>query len=155
MPRIPRSAAGGLPAGGYFRGGGVTLRVLGLDALLDQLERVRDEAVDVLPESVEDELDAVLAESQEIVPVEEGDLKSTGRVVVTERGERVSGRVSYGNAAGPNKFVDYAIYVHENPDARHEPPTSWKFLEIPWRRRRGGMPAAIGRRVRQAIRRAV
>ena len=50
-------------------------------------------------------------------------------------------------------YVDYAVYVHEDPSARHAPPTQWKFLERAWRERQRAMAARIARRAAAAARR--
>jgi hypothetical protein len=81
----------------------------------------------------------VFNKSQEYVPVDTGDLRSSG--VVTEYGQKWSAgggwtghmtetpgtfgvMISYGG-----RGVDYAVIVHEDLRARHAPPTSAKYLE--------------------------
>lgn len=87
----------------------------------------------------------IRTESMRLVPVDTGRLKGTAfvRQVGLDTVE-----VGYG--------TDYALYVHEIPPpggdssglspvrpavrtARHEPPTQWKFLELPARRRLGNI----------------
>lgn len=78
----------------------------------------------------------VIAASQEIVPVEFGTLK---RSAVVEHpvieGDRVSVTIGYGygEESGPDgdTAAQYAVIVHENPEARHAPPTTFKYLERP------------------------
>lgn len=69
--------------------------------------------------------------SQELCPVDSGDLKDSARTVITmETDKRVVVNVSYG--------THYAVYVHEDLFVSHDtpnnPPTATaKFLEIPAR----------------------
>ncbi len=84
----------------------------------------------------------IMAKSKRIVPVRFGVLKSSGHVQLPViRGTRVVVVLGYGGAAAP-----YAVFVHERP-ARHKPPTSWKFLEIPFNEARVGMVRRIARRM--------
>lgn len=67
----------------------------------------------------------VYGPSQRLVPVDTGILKSSGYVIAQrDARERLLGAVGYD--------TDYAIYVHENPSARHKAPTQWKFVEQPF-----------------------
>jgi hypothetical protein len=69
----------------------------------------------------------VLNESLEIVPVDTGTLKDSGRVEkpkITVTGIEVE--ITYGGAAS-----QYAGIVHEDPNARHAEGKSYKYLEIP------------------------
>lgn len=71
--------------------------------------------------------DVVFYRSQQLVPVDTGALRSSGHVTKpVVSGGRVMVKVGYGGSAAP-----YALYVHEDPDARHALPTQFKFLEKP------------------------
>lgn len=63
--------------------------------------------------------------SQEVVPVFTGNLKDSADVKKTGRGARMAVIVYY--------TASYAIYVHENLQARHKPGKIAKFLERPFR----------------------
>lgn len=65
----------------------------------------------------------LLAKSQEIVPVDQGDLKASGYWYVMGHGLEAEGFVGYS--------APYAGYVHEMVHYYHEPPTQAKFLEQP------------------------
>lgn len=97
---------------------------------------------------------AIMAESKNLVPVSDGELRSSAYVDLPERvGTEV--RVQGGYSA------PYANAVHENPRAgktggvspsgqrykRWATVGQWKFLEIPFRRLVQGLPE----RIRQAI----
>jgi hypothetical protein len=56
----------------------------------------------------------VLEIADQIVPVDEGDLKSSGRREPEGLNGSAEYRVAYGNRAGPNKFVDYQRYVESD-----------------------------------------
>lgn len=75
-------------------------------------------------------------ESQLIVPVRFGDLRRSARTRKSGSGFKVQVRVVY--------LQDYALYVHENLEARHAPGKTAKFLERPAREKRKQI-AAIAR----------
>lgn len=56
-----------------------------------------------------------LAVTQERVPIRTGKLKRTGRVSVRVGAKQVMARIIYGDDK-----VKYAVYVHENLEARHK-----------------------------------
>jgi hypothetical protein len=65
--------------------------------------------------------------SQVLVPVDEGDLKASGYLEVKDKagGKLVEAEIGYGRGGDPH----YAVFVHEDLQAYHEPPTQAKFLE--------------------------
>lgn len=85
----------------------------------------------------------VMWESQELVPVEYGTLKRSGRVeepVID--GDTITVTVGYGYGTeyqdrveeeDPDDSTGYAIYVHEIAEYKHAPPTTFKYLEKPAR----------------------
>lgn len=104
--------------------GQVQLR--GLDKLIQQIDRgIKPQAA--LARAVYAEATTVLNESKKIVPVDDGYLKNSGKVEAPQISPKeTSVEVTYGGAAAP-----YALYVHEDPDARHAPGKTYKYLEIP------------------------
>lgn len=64
--------------------------------------------------------------SQTYVPVETGDLKRSGVIEMRLRGRRKEHvcEIGYGRSGQPF----YAVFVHENMEMGHLPPTSAKFL---------------------------
>lgn len=80
-----------------------------------------------LPEDMLAALEPTFDKSQELVPVDTGDLKDSGYLEV----EAFRGNVRVEMGYGRNNFPDYAIFVHENLEARHAAPTQAKFLEQP------------------------
>lgn len=97
---------------------------------LDEVSKVLGRGVaaqKALARAVFSEAETVLNESKKIVPVDTGVLKNSGQVnpPKIEPGA-VEVEVTYGGAAAP-----YALYVHEDPEARHEPGKTYKYLEIP------------------------
>ncbi|MEH0650664.1 minor capsid protein [Streptomyces scabiei] len=69
-------------------------------------------------------LEHVLGESQKLVPLEEGTLRRSGKVIVNG----MEGAVSYDTV--------YAKRQHEEVTWRHLPGRSAKYLEIPFNRER-------------------
>ena len=81
---------------------------------------------DYLPEDLKEALEPTFEKSQEIVPVNTGDLKASGYLEVEQF--RGGARVEIGY--GRNGFPPYAVAVHEIP-AFHQPLTRDKFLQGP------------------------
>jgi hypothetical protein len=80
----------------------MTLNDAGLRAFLAGLEGAIDQGAQETAEDVQ-------RLAQQLAPEDEGDLKATVRVLPKERdGERL---VAAGGISGPNKFVDYAVFV--------------------------------------------
>ncbi len=75
-------------------------------------------------EGLERGLEHVLGESQKIVPLEEGTLRRSGKVVING----LDGAISYDTV--------YARRQHEELTWRHLPGRSAKYLEIPMNRER-------------------
>lgn len=73
------------------------------------------------------ECQTIMRKSKKICPIDEGTLRRSGRVYLPKTDQRgdIYVDLSYG--------TNYAIYVHENMEAYHKPPTRAKFLEEPAR----------------------
>lgn len=90
----------------------------------------------------------ILERARYYVPVDTGLLKSTGRATVYISGQTAELVVSFGqdsegvDAGGGAAY--YALWVHENLDVYHAPPTSAKFLEKAERETRWKVSALIG-----------
>jgi hypothetical protein len=82
---------------------------------------------------------AAFADSQQQVPVDEGDLKGSGMVHPPERrGTTVSVLLSYGGPATP-----YAMLQHEDMELNHPNGGKAKFLEDPVVARAAGLDIRI------------
>lgn len=104
-------------------------------------------AVKALGQGLYKEATEAFARSQQEVPVDTGALRASGQV----SRPMLSGRdtvveITYGGAA-----ADYAIYVHENLEAFHNPGKKAKFLEDPVKQQIQGM----GTRLMTAVRRGL
>lgn len=77
------------------------------------------------PEMIEKMLQPVFDRSQELVPVKTGVLKSSGYIATRPSGKGAIGEVGYGKGNVP----PYAVFVHEDLDVQHTPPTQAKYLE--------------------------
>jgi len=64
-------------------------------------------------------------ESQKIVPIDTSALKSSAATASSIERSKMEVVISYGTA--------YALYVHEDLEARHKPGKTAKFLEGPFR----------------------
>lgn len=71
----------------------------------------------------------VLRESKILCPFRFGNLRGSAAIETVGSGANMDVIVHYGRDAL------YAVYVHENLDARHAPPTQAKYLEQPVRQK--------------------
>jgi hypothetical protein len=74
-------------------------------------------------------------ESQKIVPIELGVLRNSANTRMEGTGHNSAAVVSYG--------TNYAVYVHEDLEARHKPGKQAKFLEQPLREKRDRIGAIV------------
>lgn len=77
-------------------------------------------------------------ESQKIVPIDTGVLRASAN---TRMDGDAAVTVSYG--------TDYAIYVHEDLEARHKPGKEAKFLEKPYKENRKKLRDIVKREMRR------
>lgn len=112
------------PGGGSGKAA-FNMRFVNLAEWLRSMDEDWGEAIDAAREVLEGSLvKRVVNPSKRLCPVDTGALRRSvwwSAEIVAKRG--LSAVVGYD--------TDYALYVHENPDARHDPPTQWKFLEQP------------------------
>lgn len=79
----------------------------------------------VTPEALESVLQPIFDRSQELVPVDTGALKDSGYLEIRIAGNKINAEVGYGRGGVPI----YSVFVHENLEMFHEPPTQAKFLQ--------------------------
>jgi len=118
--------------------------VSGAEQIKANLARYGERVKVALSSAVYMEANNIMAISKRRVPVDTGTLKSSGYVTKPQKvGAQILVELGYGGAASK-----YALYVHEIPSpeegaphpeqwtpgkrtARHDPPTTWKYLEHP------------------------
>jgi len=98
---------------------------------MQNLERIAargQKAQRILSRAMYSEANTVLNQSKKIVPVDLGTLKNSGKVKKPVfKGSTIDVDITYGGAA-----ADYAFIVHEDPNARHAPGKTYKYLEMPF-----------------------
>lgn len=81
--------------------------------------------------------------SQKVVPVDTGVLRASVATIPTGEGFNTEVTVGYG--------TDYAIYVHENLEARHKPGKTAKYLEGPLRDNEGKLREILTTAIREEL----
>lgn len=98
------------------------MKLVGMKELKLKFRKLTNGVVNKLERNVELAALFLLRKSQEIVPVDTGALKASGKVWTN-------------HMPHPTAFVgyatEYAIYVHEILHYYHEPPTQAKYLSAP------------------------
>ena len=113
---------------------------------IQKLQRYLEAGEVAAENAVIEAADLVLELSLELCPIDTGHLRSTGQVIIDGDGYATVATVGYS--------ADYAIYVHENLEAHHKPPTQAKFLSDVYRRFRGDITRTIKKAVQNAIEKA-
>ena len=110
------------------------------------LAKMEIEAIPYVASALYGVAEEIMTASKDIVPVDTGNLKSTGHVQPPViRGRAVEVTLGYGGTSAKGGEVGYAWYVHENEDAHHEPPTKAKFLEEPINEHMRDLDVALAR----------
>lgn len=102
------------------------LKVLRVRETLQALKKRRDFNERAFANGLKQAGSFVLNESQRIVPVDTGDLRRSGFTSHEGTGAKTIVKIGYRQS--------YAIYVHENLEARHAPGKSAKYLTKPMRK---------------------
>lgn len=116
-----------------IRRGKATIKIEGMTALFRRLNKLGDNAADAAVDAFSSGGKRLFARSQDLVPVDTGALKASGRFSkprVNKRTGVVTASVVYGGQKlarlAPGDSPLYAIAVHEDPTGR-----GFKFLERP------------------------
>lgn len=106
----------------------------------------------------------VLFVAKQIVPLDQGDLRSTGEYKKTKDGDITKHTVSFGGQATRKRKsqitgkqavfnlgeVDYAIDQHET-NYDHKNGRQWKYLETPFRQMKGGIHKRINLAIKKEL----
>lgn len=134
----------------------MTFRVnaAGFDDFDRNLTAIHDRGIDEVAEALYDEFEEILAYSRdELCPERSGRLRRTAHLSGPHiRGDRIWFVMSYGTDANGTEPAPYAIYVHENVEAYHDPPTQAKFLELALQENIPGIARRVGVRVNYKLR---
>ena len=126
----------------------IRIDLIGNDKLIGLLIKGGARAATATARAILEEGQIAFAESQRLVPVETGNLRSSGQLIgPTVLGDTVEVTIAYGGADAP-----YALIVHERLDISHDSPTQAKYLEQPMLRAAEGILARIADRVEEALR---
>jgi hypothetical protein len=124
-------------------------QILGVEKVAAKLKSLAKEFPDHVAAAIYQEAQIEMTEAKRRTPVDitkdaphPGQLRASGRVSEPERkGKDITVTLSFGGAA-----IDYAVHVHENPDAIH-PVGQWKYLESVLNESRSFMATRLARRV--------
>lgn len=130
--------------------GDIRVRTAGLDRLAARLTGLAASLPDAVAAELYRDMVVVMAESQRIVPYDEGDLHDSGEVDRPEvGGGAVSVSLHYGSST-----VDYALRQHEDLTLNHPNGGQAKFLETPLHAWTDDGPKDVAQRaIRRAVRR--
>ncbi len=125
----------------------IHVEVKGIDEVFARLSEAEKALRRALAAALYMEGEMIMGESKRQCPVDTGNLRATGHVEPPEERDGViTVTLGYGGPAAP-----YAVYVHEDLNQRHNPPTKAKYLEDPARERADGLAERLGQRIRGTL----
>lgn len=122
----------------------MAVQVIGVEAVLKAFGKARKETSERIEDGLRKCANILLQASLPLVPVATGLLKGSGQVEVKGKGLNATARVIY--------EAPYAIFVHENLQAYHAPPTQARFLADAIPKVRGTMTALLRRQLSAGVR---
>lgn len=132
---------------------GRAIVLTGLRELSNIVHNGGDKALQAMAQGLYLEAQMAFNESQNLVPIDTGILKSSGHITSPKvTSDSVEITIAYGGPA-----TDYAFIVHERvyaPSGKkvyHRPPTRAKYLETPVKRRAKGMSQRLSKFVKRAL----
>lgn len=124
-----------------------TFTWLGREPLAKLLAEGGDKIVPALAQALYEEGQLAFAESQRLVPRDTGTLAGSGVLKPPDvQGDHVTVSMGYGGAAS-----DYALIVHEDPNATHTGGRTFKYLEVPVLARVPNMEANVSKRIERIL----
>lgn len=125
----------------------MTIEISGVPELLARLAVAPEVAVQAMASALYSEAQSILSDSQPLVPVETGTLRSSGAVELPAiAGTEIEVVIGYGGAA-----QDYAIVQHEHVEFAHPNGGQAKFLEQPALEHAATMEIRLAGRLSKAL----
>jgi hypothetical protein len=112
-------------------------KVTGVERVLKSVQKKRREDAVSIAEGGQKAGEIGLKKALYYCPIEKGPLRASGRVETEGKGRGAETRIEFGGPEAP-----YALWVHQDLDAKHDPPTCALFLERAVRETRGAMTKA-------------
>lgn len=128
----------------------MTSKVTNIDVVLRAIGKLRGNVEVAIAPALTKCGNAILKKSQVYVPVDTTALKKSGKVEVAGVGKGTKVTVGYGGPDAP-----YALYVHEDPGAKHAAPTCFKYLTRAVSETRGTCANLLKREMEAAVRKSV
>lgn len=124
---------------------GIAVTWDGLDQFQRMCEELAGDPGEGLEVVIEEQLEMIGRRADYYCPKDTHSLVDSRQVWVQE-GARglVDGAITYGGGpVGVKDPAEYALFVHEDPVARHKPPTRWKWLQAAFDEKRAAALKAI------------
>jgi hypothetical protein len=121
--------------------------VTGVSSFFKILERHKKDTGQKLEDGMLKYAMVVMKKGDYYCPKDTLDLVNSGHIIVEGKGLNVKFRVTYGGEDAP-----YALWVHEDLEKYHEPPTCAKWLERAIRETRGTGKSIVQRELQGGVR---
>lgn len=99
----------------------------GADQVMANLRKLKAFAPDAFAVALYQETQIEVTECKKVTPVDTGALRAS----IHPEGPFREGRRIWANVVAGDASIDYAIIVHDDPDAIHKQPGQWKYIQQP------------------------
>jgi len=124
------------------------IKIDGLGAWTRRIQLLATELPEAMGRAMKKEMQIELQEVKKVTPTDTGALRASMHVVGPEPW---GNHIRVGINVGADLPRHYAVYVHEDLEAFHDPPTGPKFLERTLRASRPFMGARVAKRMREEL----
>jgi hypothetical protein len=125
------------------------LEIKGVSTVMKALQKIEDQVNKETGRGLYTEANFIMTKSKILTPVDTGNLRATGHVEQPKFKKNktvIEVDMGYGGPA-----AGYAVYVHEDLNAFHAPPTMAKFLEFPFLQAASGMKERLSAHIKKAL----
>lgn len=128
----------------------ITSEIKGIEKAQKKLKILPSTAIQAMKRFLVKESEGIMAQSKDLVPVDEGNLRASGHVQPPKVNRNsVSIEMGYGGPA-----VDYAVIVHEDLTAHHTVGMA-KYLEVPFNQAKRGQRKRAADELEKEVRKEV
>lgn len=129
------------------------ITLTGLNKLSRIVQQGGDRALKAIGQGLYLEAQMAFNESQTLVPIDTGILKSSGHITSPKMSaDSIEITIAYGGPANSYAFIVHErIYAPSGKKVYHKPPTRAKYLETPVKRRTKGMSQRLSAYVQRAL----
>jgi hypothetical protein len=117
----------------------IKIKFKGVEQMLEKMRKAGEDTHRKMHAAVQEEAERILAEAKSRVPVDTGELRDSGHVVMSDDGRKIKALIEFD--------APHAVVVHEDLEATH-PQGQAKFLESSLNEAAAGAAERIAEKVK-------